>query len=174
MTQRVSRVSPSEQSLVDQLHALYGEREAVGERALGETERAACAEAEPISRESFVSTGFLESLDHLTQEQADRVPFGVVRLDDNGVVQLYNAWESEMAGVSIDRSVGRNFFTEVAPCTNNRLFFGRFADGVVRRTLDVEFNYTFTYRMRPTNVTIRLYRAGAASSNWVFVAKTMA
>lgn len=66
---------------------------------------------------------------------------------------------------------GKNFFTEVAPCTNNRLFFGRFKQGVAKGVLDVEFDYTFTYKMRPTNVTIRLYRDGALRKNWVFVTR---
>jgi photoactive yellow protein len=66
--------------------------------------------------------------------------------------------------------MGKNFFTQVAPCTNNRLFFGRFKDGVSAGELDTEFNYTFTYKMKPTNVVIRLLRDGS-STNWVFVAK---
>ena len=53
---------------------------------------------------------------------------------------------------------GRNFFTQVAPCTNNRLMFGKFKDGVSKGELDSEFNYTITYKMKPTNVQIRLYR----------------
>jgi len=75
-----------------------------------------------------------------------------------------------MAGVPVPSAMGKNFFTQVAPCTNNRLFFGRFKDGVSAGELDTEFNYTFTYKMKPTNVVIRLLRDGS-STNWVFVAK---
>lgn len=119
--------------------------------------------------EPFVSRDTLCRLDTLTREDADRIPFGIVRLDDDGIVLLYNRWESDMSGLSAERTVGRNFFSEIAPCTNNRLFFGRFAEGVARGALDVELDYTLTYKMRPTSVSIRLYRAPKSGTNWVFI-----
>jgi photoactive yellow protein len=76
-----------------------------------------------------------------------------------------------MAGVAPDAAEGKNFFTQVAPCTNNRLVFGRFKEGVGKGELDAEFNYTFTYKMKPTNVTIRLLRHAPSRSNWVLVSK---
>jgi photoactive yellow protein len=120
---------------------------------------------------SFVEPGFISSLESLSRNSADATPFGVVKVDDAGVVQLFNRWESEMAGVAINAAEGRNFFTQVAPCTNNRLVFGRFKDGLAKGELDAEFNYTFTYKMKPTNVTIRLLRHAPSKSNWVFVTK---
>ena len=110
------------------------------------------------------------ALSYMTREQADSHPFGIVKVDDSGVVQMYNRWESEMAGVAPSAAEGRNFFTQVAPCTNNRLVYGRFKTGVQKGELDIEFNYTFTYKMKPTNVVVRLLRDGS-SANWVFVAK---
>jgi photoactive yellow protein len=120
---------------------------------------------------SFVEPSVMSSLDVLSRDQANAIPYGVVRVDDSGTVQLYNRWESEMAGVAVATAEGKNFFTQVAPCTNNRLFFGRFKDGVAKGELDAEFNYTFTYKMRPTNVSIRLFRHASSRSNWVFVTK---
>jgi photoactive yellow protein len=119
---------------------------------------------------SFVDSSTLTTLPALDQHQADALDFGVVKVDDDGNVLLYNKWESDMAGVPVPSAMGKNFFTQVAPCTNNRLFFGRFKDGVSAGELDTEFNYTFTYKMKPTNVVIRLLRDGS-STNWVFVAK---
>ena len=118
---------------------------------------------------SFVDSSTLTTLPALDQHQADALDFGVVKVDDDGNVLLYNKWESDMAGVPVASAMGKNFFTQVAPCTNNRLFFGRFKDGVSAGNLDTEFNYTFTYKMKPTNVVIRLLRDGS-STNWVFVA----
>ena len=37
--------------------------------------------------------------------------------------------------------------------------------------LDAEFNYTFTYKLKPTNVTIRLFRDPSSKTNWLFVTK---
>ena len=122
---------------------------------------------------SFVSPSTIASLSTMTRNQADSTPHGLVKLDDNGNVLLYNQWESSMSGVAINTAEGKNFFTQVAPCTNNRLCFGRFQDGIKSGSLDTEFNYTFTYKMKPTNVVIRLVR-DSANNNWVFVNKRAA
>jgi photoactive yellow protein len=118
---------------------------------------------------SFVPQTVIDALAQLTRTQADAQAFGVVRVTDEGVVTLYNRWESELAGVAVSAAEGRNFFSQVAPCTNNRLVFGKFKDGVQKGHLDAEFNYTFTYKMKPTNVALRLFRHAPSATNWVFV-----
>ncbi len=118
---------------------------------------------------SFVAPQFISKIPAIDRSAADAQPYGVVQVDDQGVIKLYNKWESEMAGVPISVAEGSNFFTQVAACTNNRLVYGKFKDGVARNDLDTEFNYTFTYKMKPTNVRIRLYRHAGSGSNWVFV-----
>jgi photoactive yellow protein len=118
---------------------------------------------------SFVPQTVIDALARLTRTQADAQAFGVVRVTDEGVVTLYNRWESELAGVAVSAAEGRNFFSQVAPCTNNRLVFGKFKDGVQKGHLDAEFNYTFTYKMKPTNVALRLFRHAPSATNWVFV-----
>lgn len=117
---------------------------------------------------SFANVAALPSM---TPHEADAQPYGIIKVDENGVIQLYNRWESNMAGVSPDRAVGKNFFTQIAPCTNNRLVYGRFKSGAASGNLDVEFNYTFTYKMRPTNVRIHLYHHAGTGTNWVLVSK---
>ena len=115
--------------------------------------------------------GILYNLGHLSRDQADGANFGIVKVDDQGQILLYNKYESELAGVPVASAEGKNFFTQVAICTNNRLFFGEFKDGVTSGHLDASFNYVFTYKMKPTNVMIQLYRDQASSTNWIFVKK---
>jgi photoactive yellow protein len=115
--------------------------------------------------------GILYNLGYLSRDQADAAQFGIVKVDDQGQILLYNRYESELAGVPVASAEGKNFFTQVAICTNNRLFFGKFKDGVASGHLDVSFNYVFTYKMKPTNVIIQLYRDQASSTNWIFVKK---
>ncbi len=115
--------------------------------------------------------GILYNLGYLSRDQADAANFGIVKVDDQGQILLYNRYESELAGVPVATAEGKNFFTQVAICTNNRLFYGKFKDGVASGHLDVSFNYVFTYKMKPTNVIIQLYRDQASSTNWIFVKK---
>lgn len=103
-------------------------------------------------------------------DDLNRADFGIIQIDDDGEIQFFNRYESELSGVDPDDAVGRNFFTEVAPCTNNRLFRGRFKKGLRKNNLDETFTYTYTYRMRPTLVTIHLYR-DSRGDNWIMVQK---
>ena len=97
-------------------------------------------------------------------------PFGIVRLDDDGNVTFYNRYESNLSGVPPADALGKNFFNELAPCSNNHLFLGRFREGVANDDLDERFTYTFTYKLRPTLVDIRLYR-DREEQNWVLIQK---
>ncbi|MFB6273887.1 MAG: PAS domain-containing protein [Salinibacter sp.] len=111
-----------------------------------------------------------EELRHLGADTLNAAPFGIIRIDDEGIVQFYNRYESNLSGVPPEDAVGTNFFTELAPCSNNPLFLGRFKEGVDDGELDEHFTYTFTYKMRPTLVDVRLYR-DEAGNNWILIQK---
>jgi len=120
---------------------------------------------------SFVPSDVLSGISSMGPSKLNSLDFGVVQVDDSGVIEFYNRYESKMAGVDPSIAEGGNFFTEVAPCSNNRLFRGRFEDGVASGQLDETFSYTFTYKMKPTLVDVHLYRDGASQTNWIFVKK---
>lgn len=107
-----------------------------------------------------------ERLRTASEDELHRAPFGLIKLDDDGIVEFYNHYESELSGIDPSEAVGKDFFTRLAPCSNNTLFLGRFEDGVHADDLDEHFTYTFTYKMRPTLVDIRLFR-DESGSNWI-------
>lgn len=111
----------------------------------------------------------LSGLDQAMCDSATNI--GIVEVDDSGIIKLYNDYEANLAGVDKKSVFGRNFFTEVAPCTNNRLFLGAFKQGVQTNTMDKKFNYTFTYKMKPTPVVIQIYRDSSSKRNFIFVQK---
>lgn len=111
-----------------------------------------------------------EHLRTLTEEQLDEAPFGIIRVDNEGKVAFFNRYESELSGLEPEEAKGQNFFTQVAPCTNNRLFRGRFRDGVRQDDLNERFTYTYTYKMRPTLVDVHLYR-DEEGNNWILARK---
>ncbi|HHP7237088.1 PAS domain-containing protein [Longibacter sp.] len=119
---------------------------------------------------SFGAEDLEPRLAHADKETLNRVDFGVIRLDDDGIVQFFNRYESDLSGVDPEEALGQNFFNDLAPCSNNRLFRGRFKDGVRKGEMDERFTYTYTYKMRPTLVEVRLYRDNDGQ-NWIFVQK---
>lgn len=119
---------------------------------------------------SFAKPDVLARLDSLSRSDIDALPFGAVKVDDAGVIREYNRYESQLAGVAPSAAIGRNFFTQVAPCTNNAVFYGNFKKGVAARAYNLAFVYTFSYNMTPTPVRIHLHRT-SGGTNWILVEK---
>ena len=105
----------------------------------------------------------------LSDEEFDALPYGAIGLDEQGVIIRYNATEATFSNHKADQVLGRNFFTQVAPCTNNRLVYGAFRDGVAAGSMDVKIPYTFTYVMKPTNVVLHMVRCQDTRTNWLLV-----
>lgn len=133
---------------------------------LGPRHRDPSSEPMPV-----IPNSWLASLGQVTPEQADALDFGVIRLDDAGIVTLYNAWESRLAGVQPEAALGRSFFREVAPCTGNALFEGRFREGLRAGELDESFRYVFSFRMDPVTVMVRMVRHRETGTNWILVTR---
>ena len=120
----------------------------------------------------FVPNELLDRLPTMNRREIDALDFGCVQVANDGTVKIYNKWESDFAGVPQNKAVGINFFRELAPCTNNRLIYGRFKDGVAADSLDVIVSYAFTYKMKPTLVDVHLFRHHTSQTNWVLVRKS--
>lgn len=108
-------------------------------------------------------------LPHMTPAELDSLPIGIIQVDDEGIILFYSQQESEFSGTSKEQARGRNFFTEVAPCTNNRLVYQPFREGITRDHLDFTIEYTFSVQMAPTNVILHLYRDPVTKTNWIIV-----
>ena len=115
---------------------------------------------------TFDEPTLLARLEGLTDAALDALAFGVVRMTPNGNVVSYNRWESEGAGLAPANVIGRHFFEAVAPCTNNFMVAERFAS---EPELDAIIDYTFTFRLRPTKVRLRLLRASTAAHIYLLV-----
>jgi photoactive yellow protein len=116
----------------------------------------------------------LESIDRMTETELDELPFGAIRLDRSGKVLSYNATEAKLTGRDPKRVIGRNFFTDVAPCTNVQAFAGRFREGIAKGDMHVIFPYRFDFQMAPRDVTVTLFYSRETDSAWVFVRETAA
>lgn len=111
----------------------------------------------------------LESISRMSESELDGLPFGAIRLDANGVVLSYNHAESKLTGRDPKQVIGKNFFTEVAPCTNVQAFAGRFREGMAKKELHAIFPYRFDFKMAPRDVTVTLFYSRQTDTTWVFV-----
>ncbi len=88
----------------------------------------------------------------------DNLPLGLVVMDADANVLVYNRAEERMAGRSREKIIGTNFFTEIAPCMNVRQLAGEFQAKIGRSPLDVtvEMSFPAPYVDRPRDVKVRM------------------
>jgi photoactive yellow protein len=86
----------------------------------------------------------------------DLLPYGIIVVDEEGKILYYNAREEEIASRHREDVLGKNFFSEVAPCTQVREFYGRFQETMHRAGLVADFHFRFPFPERPREVEITL------------------
>jgi photoactive yellow protein len=122
---------------------------------------------------AFDGPDLIAALHTATDAALDTLDFGVIGMDSRCVVQRYNRFESEAAGLSRERVVGHPLFTVVAPCMNNFMVAQRFEDAEAEQTpLDDTIAYVLTLRMRPVKVRLRLLYQPGMAQRFVLVDRT--
>jgi len=118
---------------------------------------------------SFASDDIENRLSKMSDQQLDDLAFGAIQLDQNGTILQYNSAEGDITGRTPEEVKGKNFFTEVAPCTNQPGFRDKFDEGVKTGGLNAVFEWTFDYKMAPTKVQVHMKKAALPNKYWVFV-----
>ena len=158
------------------IEAATAEREAVNRRlklakALGEASRGrpvttaapgAPAAPQPVAKSNVEGSPLVDEADRLGKISArdlDGLPYGAILLDESGRILSYNDTESRMARLPIEAVLGRNFFTEVAPCTRVKEFEGRFRALASGQGLPVvSFDFVFPFPFGAQRVAVLLTR----------------
>lgn len=108
----------------------------------------------------------LNELDELDDQELDFLPFGVIGMSGDGIVEIYNQTEARLAGLSRDKVLGSHFFSTTAQCMNNFLVAQRFVD---EAELDVVIDFVLTLRMRPTPVRLRLLKSSFSRRRYILL-----
>ena len=109
----------------------------------------------------FADPGLLDALEAAPLDGLDDFGFGLIG---------YNQAESQLSGLPVPEVIGRNFFVEVGPCTNNYLVAQHYQDQASEQgELDQQLDYVFTYRMAPTPVRLRLLAKKGSSRQYLAV-----
>lgn len=95
----------------------------------------------------------------------NQLNYGVIEMDANCIVLRYNRTESNYSGLAPERVIGRHFFRDVAPCSNNR----RVAQRYEQSTLDESIDYTFALRMKLTPVKLRMLKRADSATMYLLV-----
>ena len=126
-----------------------------------------------MNKINFDEHGLGQTLSEVNTEQLNLLEFGVIGFDDEGLVKIYNAYESKMAGLSLDSVINADLFSTVAPCMNNFLVAQKFEDAIEEKTeLDVTMDYVLTLKMKPTRVKLRLLSDPLLPYNYVIILRS--
>ena len=118
----------------------------------------------------FEQTDIAERLATADDAALDVLQFGIIGFDEQTVVQRYNTFESQLAGLNKSRVLGHPLFTSVAPCMNNFLVAQRFEDALATGySLDSTLDYVLTLRMKPCKVKLRLLAGSAGAMRYVLI-----
>jgi photoactive yellow protein len=105
-------------------------------------------------------------IERLSPQQLDALPFGVVRLDAEGLVTFYSRTEGEQSGFRDRRAIGRQFFTQIAPCLSTPERLRRIEEARRAGTLDVTFEQIGDFDDADRELHVRVFSA-AGGGVWV-------
>jgi photoactive yellow protein len=91
----------------------------------------------------------------LPMAEIDVLPFGAIRIDENGTIRTYNQYEARLSRLDAARVIGKNFFRDIAPCTAVQAFEGRMRDFIASAdVISTSFDYFFSFAHDAVDVTI--------------------
>jgi photoactive yellow protein len=122
-----------------------------------------------VAQADFLSPTLFDWLEAADGEALDALEFGLIAMTRDGKVAHYNVAESKLANLIPEKVIGRHFFTAVAPCTNNFMVAHRFE---TEAEIDAVINYTFTFRISPLTVRLRLLKQVAGRRMYLAVQKS--
>ena len=117
---------------------------------------------------NFATPRLADAVGGLQQTEIDQLPFGVVGLDADGVVRVFNKTEGELSGYGTRPSHGRLFFVDVAPCMNNGYFKGLIDKARRTGTLDISFTFVGDFSDRERELKVRVQGARDGGT-WIFI-----
>ena len=117
---------------------------------------------------SIDDDNLLAEVQRLPPEALDALPFGVIRLDADGVVTYFSQAEAQQSGVGHRSVIGRRFFAELAPCMWTPEFQQRYDQAVAAGTLDVTFDQVGDFSDRTRHIRVRA-RSAPGGGVWLFI-----
>jgi len=126
-----------------------------------------------VNNITFDMQNISHALETLTNEQLNSLDFGVIGFDDEGMVKVYNAYESKVAGLSLESVIDADLFNSVAPCMNNFMVAQKIEDAIDESSeLDEIMDYVLTLKMKPTRVKLRLLSSTQLTYSYVLILRS--
>jgi photoactive yellow protein len=116
---------------------------------------------------SFESPNLAREVEKLSSAELDSLAFGVIGLDANDVVRVFNQAEQVNSGFGHRTTLGKLFFVDIAPCMDNGYFKGRIDRARKTGALDISFTFVGDFEDRDRELAVRV-QATSDGGVWIF------
>jgi photoactive yellow protein len=116
----------------------------------------------------FSDPDIVKSIEALTDEQKHDLPFGVIKLDEAGVVTFFSATEARQSGYKARPAIGLDFFLSVAPCMGTPEFKGRVDEARRLGAVDIEMGWVGDFDDLNREMVVRILSASDGGL-WIFL-----
>ena len=115
----------------------------------------------------FNSPNLASRVEQMSQDELDRLPFGVILLDREGTVVFYSKTEGRLSGYAPRSPLGQNFY-EVSRCMDSDDFRGRITRAMENGRVDLEIGWhvDFSDPNRDLRIRVQSCRNGGV---WIFI-----
>ena len=107
-------------------------------------------------------------VEQLSWEAIDELAFGVIRLDASGKIVYLSRVEARESGYGDRPAIGRDFFSEVAPCLGTPEFMRRLDQAQARGSLDITFDQVGDFGDPERELHVRV-RSATSGGLWIFI-----
>lgn len=114
---------------------------------------------EAIAMLDFDTNALAAELARLTTDQISALPYGVIRLDKDLRVVFYSASEARLSGYGSKPTIGKLFFSDIAPCMRVPGFLGKIENARKQGNLDLEFGWIGDFSDRNRSIKVRIQSA---------------
>jgi photoactive yellow protein len=114
----------------------------------------------------FDAPDLANQIENLSQADLNALPFGVMLLDQDGVVRFYSDTEARLSGYN-QSAVGLNLY-EFCERFGGADFRGRIAEAAAEGEVNLEFGWTGDYSDPKRDLRVRVQSASRGGI-WVFI-----
>ena len=114
----------------------------------------------------FDANDLAERIEQLSQHELDYLPFGVILLDREGIVQFYSKTEARKSGYG-KIPLGLNLF-EISPCMAAKDFRGRIQNAMDKGPVNLEFGWAGDFADPSRDLRLRVM-SSLNNGIWIFI-----
>lgn len=116
----------------------------------------------------FDAPALARTVEGLTEAEIDALPFGTIRLAEDGHVVMVSQAEVRLSGRGARPYLGLHFFADIAPCFAAPEFLGRIERAQAAGTIDIGFGIVGDFDDADKELEVRV-QSCTGGGVWIFI-----